>query len=314
MARFFRYIFIVVAMICSMFVQSGCRRQKSTNIDSVDKSVITVSIPPLYGLTKAIVGDDFNIEILLTEGAAPETFSPTIKQIAGVQNSDFFFSCNLLEFEKEVTKRISAQKSVRVVNISADCKLIENEEDIASGECVDERSCKHHEALSEHSHHHHGAVDPHAWLSPFELEVMALNIGEVICAAYPDSAKYGANLEKLVGEIKKRQVDYGKQLAAGGQKLFLIYHPALSYLARDYGLQQISLENDGKNPTPTSLAKVIDIVDKYGINQMMYQVEHPQDVVKPIVDILGVNMIEINPLSADILGELDGIVNTISTQ
>ena len=89
MARFFRDIFIAVAMVCSIFALSGCCGRKSIKVGDEGKSVITVSIPPLYGLTKAIVGEDFNIEILLTEGAAPETFSPTIKQISAVQNSAF---------------------------------------------------------------------------------------------------------------------------------------------------------------------------------------------------------------------------------
>ncbi len=313
MARFFRYIFIVVAMICSMFVQSGCRGRKSTNIDSVGKSVITVSIPPLYGLAKAVVGEDFNIEILLTEGAAPETFSPTIKQISAVQNSAFFFSCNLMEFEKVVTKRISAQKAVRVINISQGCKIIENKEFGHDEECNHSHShAPHSNAHNEHSHHHHGAIDPHTWMSPFELEVMARNIGEAICEAYPDSVKYRTNLEQLMGEIKGRQVAYAEQLAAAGQRVFLIYHPALSYLARDYDLQQISLESEGKNPTPASLAEVVDIVNKCEIRQMMYQVEYPYGVIKPIVDMLGVNMVQINPLSANILSELDVVVNTIS--
>lgn len=275
--------------------------------------MITVSIPPLYGLTKAIVGEDFNIEILLTEGAAPETFSPTIKQISAVQNSAFFFSCNLMEFEKVVTKRISAQKSVRVINISNGCKLIENKDFDHKEECNHSHShVPHSNAHNEHSHHHHGAIDPHAWMSPFELEVMARNIGEAICKAYPDSVKYRTNLEGLMAEIEGRQVAYAEQLAAAGQRVFLIYHPALSYLARDYGLQQISLENEGKNPTPASLAEVVDIVNKYGIGKMMYQVEYPYEIVKPIVDVLGVNMVQINPLSANILKELDRIINTIS--
>ena len=141
---------------------------------------------------------------------------------------------------------------------------------------------------------------------------MARNIGEAICAAYPDSVKYRTNLEQLMDKIKGRQVAYEEQLGEAGQRVFLIYHPALSYLARDYGLQQISLENEGKNPTPASLAEVIDVVNKCGIKQMMYQVEYPYEIIKPIVDILGVNMVQINPLSANILKELDRVINTIS--
>ena len=303
MTKYFKYIF-VVAVVVMVAICVGCGSRKASKTTS-DK-VMIVSIPPYYGLVKAIVGDDFDVQVLLPEGSSPETFSPTIRQIAVVQNSEMFLSGNLMEFEKTLTKRLAEHRSVKVINISEGCKLIENEHD----ECGCEEGNQHHAHL--HSHHHHGAVDPHVWMSPFELETITQNIGKAICVAYPDSVKYMANLQQLIGELRSRQIAYGEQLEVGGQRHFLIYHPALSYLARDYGLVQISLENEGKNPTPASLAEVVDVVNKCGIRQMMYQSEYPQEVIKPIVDILGVNMVQINPLSADILSELDRVINIIS--
>ena len=300
MAKLLKYIF----MLAVVAVAAGCGPQKVAK-SAADK-VLIVSIPPYYGLTRAIVGDDFEVQVLLPEGSSPETFSPTIRQIAAVQNAEMFLSGNLMEFEKTLTKRLAEHKSVKVINISEGCKLIENEHD----ECGCKEGCQRHAHL--HSHHHHGAVDPHVWMSPFDLETIARNIGEAVCAAYPDSVKYVVNLQQLISELRARQVAYGEQLKAGGRRHFLIYHPALSYLARDYDLVQISLENEGKNPTPTSLAEVVDVVDKWQIGQMMYQSEYPQDIVEPIVNILGVNMVQINPLNMDMLTELDGVINIIS--
>jgi zinc transport system substrate-binding protein len=39
----------------------------------------------------------------------------------------------------------------------------------------------------------------------------------------------------------------------------MIYHPALSYFARDYGLQQISIEEGGKEPSPAHLKDLVDL-------------------------------------------------------
>ena len=302
MTRFSKYILVIVLVVVAALAV-GCGSRKA--IKTTSDKVIIVSIPPFYGLVKAIVGDDFDVQVLLPTGSSPETFSPTIRQIAAVQNSEMFLSGNLMEFEKTMTKRLSAHKSVKVINIADGCKLIENEHN----DCECEEEHQHHV----HSHsHHHGAVDPHVWMSPFELEVIARNIGDAVCMTYPDSVKYVANLQQLIDSLKARQIAYAEQLEAGGKRHFLIYHPALSYLARDYGLVQISLENEGKNPTPMSLAEVVDVVNKCGIGQMMYQSEYPQEVIKPIVDVLGVNMVQINPLSADILSELDRVINIIS--
>ena len=306
-----RFSNIIIVLLAGLATLVGCVPKSGKKQDA--GNVITVSIPPLYGLVQEIVGNDFTVQVLLPEGSTPETYSPTIGQISAVQESEFLFTCNLLEFEKVVTKRLEENRKISIVNISEGCKIIDNQCDT---NCKDGENqlCKHsEEAHRHHSHHHHGGVDPHVWMSPFELETMANNIGRAICNAYPDSAKYVANFERLIGKLQERQTRYAEQLQGAGSRVFLIYHPALSYLARDYDLVQVALENEGKNPTPSTLAGVMETVNKHQIGQMMYQAEYPWDTIKPIIDILGVNAVQINPLNKDIISELDKVINTIST-
>ena len=94
---------------------------------------------------------------------------------------------------------------------------------------------------------------------------------------------------------------------------FVIYHPALTYFARDYGLEQISIEHEGKTPTPAALTELAKSVNNCTSKQLLYQREYPLDVVKPTAEILKLNPIEINPLCCDILSELGRIPNILST-
>ena len=94
---------------------------------------------------------------------------------------------------------------------------------------------------------------------------------------------------------------------------FIIYHPALTYFARDYGLEQISVEHEGKTPTPAALTELAKSVNNCPSKQLLYQREYPLDVVKSTAEVLELNPIEINPLAGDILTELDRIANILST-
>ena len=67
------YLFIYIAL-CICF--TSCIETKK----EVEKERIYVSIAPIKPLVEAIVGDDFDIEILVPAGASPETFEPTAKQ------------------------------------------------------------------------------------------------------------------------------------------------------------------------------------------------------------------------------------------
>lgn len=259
---------------------------------------IVVSIPPLEGIVSEIVGEDFEVITLLPSGSSPESYSPTTRQIASISTAEHLFYTGVLNFENELLQRFDReQNSALLTNVSNGIELL------SGGDCGHE----HHS--EEHTHHH--AVDPHIWLSPGTLEVIVDNIAGAIIEAHPDSLRYVANYKALKSKVAAQKELFRERLA-GASREFLIYHPALGYLADEYGLEQISLENEGKSPTPLSLAGVVDKVAESGIKVMLYQQEYPLDIVKPIAEILGVNLVNINPLSKNIIDELNYIVEQLT--
>ena len=287
--KFRHIIHIFITTLLVVFI-AGCASSK------VGEKVITVSIPPLQGLVEAIVNNDYKVVALLPSGSTPENYSPTPSQLINIEESEFVFFVGTLDFENTIAQRL-AERDINIVNTGRDAELVEGE-------------CSHnHKVGSEHNH----GVDPHIWLSLVELEKVVGNIGNAICATHPDSVRYKANFEQLMGRIKAAHEHYLELFEPHRGEAFLIYHPALTYFARDYGLEQISVEQEGKAPTPTTLAELAEVVNNSEIEHLIYQSEYPVDVVKPVAEVLGVKLLEINPLSVDILAEINRIANTLLT-
>lgn len=301
--RFKALIYIIVAIFAISMVSCSGTKQ-------ADGRKIVVTMAPLAGLVEEIVGEDYEVSILLPSGSTPENYSPTPRQIASLEGADMVFMLGTMDFEQQIVKRFENQRNNTFVDVSDGIKLM-------SGCCSHSHSHEHHDcdcehhSHSEHAENHHIGTDPHIWLAPGTLEVIVDNIAEEILAQNPDSTKYSANYEQLKAKLQQRKEHYREALTTA-PKAFLIYHPALGYLAEEYGLEQISLENEGKSPTPAALAEIVDRVKAEGIESMIYQQEYPLDVVQPIAEILGVNLVEINPLSKDIIAELDRIVGALT--
>lgn len=79
----------------------------------------------------------------------------------------------------------------------------------------------------------------------------------------------------------------------------MIFHPNLGYLARDYGLEEISVEYEGKEPPPSRLKYLIDRARKDNIKIIFVQKEYDTKNARAIADEIGARIKIIDPLSED---------------
>ena len=243
---------------------SACSPQPASQ-----EKTLYVSILPIRSLVKEIVGEDFRIEVLVPPGASPETFEPTPRQFIGLNEAQLVFNVGLLEFETALLDKI--EDRTKIVDLSRGIVRIEG-------------SCAH--AGRNGSDHAHG-VDPHMWTSPRALQRMAKNAYEAIHARWPDSAKYTANHARLQEELRQLDLRTAEKIARSGIRYFIIYHPALTYYARDYGLRQEAVETDGKEPSAKRLTALIRQARKDGIGRILYQSQFPVSVVETIARDIG---------------------------
>ena len=270
-------------------INTGCQRA-----DKVSRECdIYVTIAPLKYIVEQITGDDFDINVLVPAGASPETFEPTPKQYISLIEAQMIFSTGLIEFETTLLNRLGDKSNI--VNLSRNISLIEG-------------SCSHNHNNKEH---HHG-VDPHIWTSPHELKTIARNAYDAIMTQYPDSSKYSEAYNRLARKIEQLDEECRQQCATSSAQAFIIYHPALTYYARAYGIEQIAVETDGKEPSAKHIAKIIEQVKTNGVKCLLYQKEYPRSVVEVLANDTGLEPQEINPLAENPLEFIRQTTNLIT--
>ena len=258
-----------------------------------------VSILPLRSIVEEIVGDDFKIEVLVPPGASPETFEPTPRQFVELNKAQLIFNVGLIDFETTLLGKVGDQ--AKVVNLSRGIDLI-------AGSCSHGHDGHEHE----HGHGHAHGVDPHVWTSPKALQTMAANAYEAIRRAYPDSVKYEAGYNRLRCTLKELDIRTAEKIARSGVKYFIVYHPALTYYARDYGLRQVAIEADGKEPSAKQLTQVIRQAREDGVRRILYQSQFPASAVEIIARDIDAEYVEVDPLREDAIANIDAITDIIT--
>ena len=140
---------------------------------------------------------------------------------------------------------------------------------------------------------------------------MARNAYAAIAAIYPDSAKYTANYERLAARLELLDFAVRARCERARSRSFIVYHPALTYLARDYGLEQISIEHEGKEPSVKRLAGIIENARKSGTKRVFYQSTYPRSTVEVIAEDIGAEPVEIDPLREDVFTNINDMIRLI---
>jgi zinc transport system substrate-binding protein len=239
-----------------LLVSAACSNQ-STN-DSNNKKTITVSILPQKYFVEKIAGDHFNINVMIPPGASPVTYEPTPKQMKELSNSFAYLKIGHIEFE----------------NVWMENKHVHSHD----------------------GHHHHG-VDPHIWTSPIEVKKQAEIIFNFLVNSEPESKnEFTVNYNSFLSEIDSLNKYLNEILLPYKGRKFMIFHPALSYIARDYGLEQISIEIDGKEPTPANIQEIINVAKKEDIRIIFVQKQFSTHNVEVIANEIQASVIQIDPL------------------
>ena len=293
MKRTFTHLSIILlSVIATTTVMCGCGNTNSKAEDN-SKEPIFVTIGPLRQIVSGIVGDDFDIEVLVPAGASPESFEPTPRQFISLNKAKAVFAVGLIDFERNLTSKIKEQS--KVADLSHGIDLIAG-------------SCSH----NHHGHHCHHGIDPHIWTSPTALKIMAQNAYNTIAAIYPDSTKYKSNYDLLAARLDSLDCSVRAMCERARVRRFIIYHPALTYLARDYGLEQIPIEHEGKEPSAKRLAGIIDNARADSTTRLFYQSTYPRSTVEVVAEDIGAEPIEIDPLREDIFDNIREITRLIT--
>lgn len=288
MKKAFLLLLIVVSLI-------SCKNGQHSNKSEDNKPLIIVTIEPLRYFTEAIAGDNFKVISMVPKGSSPETYDPTPQQLVELTKSKAYFRIGYIGFEQTWLEKLTDNAPhLPFFDTSKGIELIYDTSHIHAGES---------NAVSNHQHeehyHAHGGVEPHIWNSAYNAQIIAGNIFNALCSL--DKNNEEIYLERYKGLC--RQLERTDSLicnmltGSNADRAFMIYHPALSYFARDYGLHQISIEEDGKEPSPAHLKKLINTCKKEKVRIIFVQPEFDRRNAEIIAKQTNTKVVPINPLS-----------------
>ena len=260
-----------------------------------NRPTLVVSIEPLRYVVEAVAGDDYRVTTLMPEGASPETFEPTPRHMIEMSDCKMVFKSGTLPFERlPMEQMVQNMPHVPVADLAAEIEPL-----------VD---------LTHHGHDHGtDGFDPHVWMQPLNLSTMARKACQVLCSI--DSVNrphYEQRLQAFETEMDSLDAELKRTLTPVKHRSFLIYHPALGYFAHRYGLMQLSVEHDGKEPSAASLRILINQCKGEEIKHVFISKEHVGRGAQRVAESLNLQTTTINPLDYNVPQQLRNIASELA--
>ena len=277
--------FFLIGLFCGLFPQPG---------RGDGKLPVTVSILPQKYFVQKIGGDLVTVSVMVLPGFSPATYEPKPEQLKDLYASRIYFAIGV-PFERswlERFKRINPNMAIAYTDRGI----------------VKRHMMTHKHGLDEavHDQKEDKAIeddqsDPHIWLSPPLVKSQARVIAEFLMAADPaHRGVYESNLNKFLDEIDRLDKKIMKILKADGkQKAFLVFHPTWGYFADHYGLKQIPIEAEGKEPGAAYLADIIRYARKHGVGAVFVQPQFSTRTARVVAEETGARMVIADPLAED---------------
>lgn len=242
---------------------------------------------------------DFDIHVMIPPGHSPATYAPTPQQMKDLSHSKLYFRIGHIPFENAWMKNIAANNPhMKIIDTSVGVDLIETGED---------KGDLHQD------YHHHAGIDPHIWLSPRAVKIQAKHILDAVIEMDSKNQEfYKENYRLFLLDIDGLDREIKALLEKCSGTKFLVFHPAWSYFARDYGLEQLPIEVEGKAPNPANLKKIIDIARKENIDIIFVQEQFDTNSALAVAAEIGGQVVKIDPLALDWLANMKKIAQTLS--
>lgn len=280
----------------------GCSAPKETGTAHRPRPGIFVSIPPQKFLVQRIAGDLVTVDVLLPPGQSPATYEPAPRQMSRLSESALFFRVGV-PFEERLMKKIT--------DTMPDLEVVDTREGI---------ELRRMEGGHDHGHAHHGdhthqpgSPDPHSWLDPRLAMIQARTMHDALVRILPgnaDSLRDG--LERLTADLQETDRRVALTLEPLRGRSIYVFHPAYGYLADAYGLTQVAVELEGKEPSARQLADTITRARQDGVHTIFYQPQFSRSSVETLSREIGGNAVELDPLAEGYLENLERMAAAIS--
>jgi len=274
----------------------------SNAADSDSRIGVVVTLQPQAEFVEKVSAGLVDVTIMVPPGASPHTYDPTPQQMRELADAKMYAKVGSgVEFELAwMDKLIEQNEDIVVIDCSQGIELIE----MTAGDVPD------HE--SEASNDAQGAMDPHIWMSPRNAGTMVRNICDGLVQVDPDNREvYEANRDAYLQTLAELDHDIAAGLANVSNRVFMVYHPAFGYFARDYDLTMLPVEEAGKEPTAAGLAHLIDQARKHNIKVIFASPQFNPQSANVIAEQIDGSVIFVDPLARDYVANLRTLLDEL---
>jgi len=254
------------------------------------KTNIVVTVLPQKIFVDKIGGDKVETSVMVLSGSSPHNYSPKPSQMLNVSRADIYFTIGV-EFEEIWLEKFKNQnRELMVIDSSKGIK-------------------KNREA-------HHHELDPHVWVNPVNVKIIAQNIANSLIEKDRNNSKYyKENLKTFLIELDSLDLKIKNILEKTTKNsAFMVFHPSWGYFASQYGLRQIAVEVDGKEPKMRALVNLIKEAKKEKIRAIFAQPEFSDKSAQILAKSLDIKVIKASPLSENWSENLINLAKAIATK
>jgi len=286
MKKYF-YLFFVVLFACQP-------KSKETS------SLVSVSILPQKYFVEQIAGNLLQINVLVPPGSSPHNYEVLPSQMKDLSKSKAWLQVGLLTLEDALKGKLAdINKNLAIVNCSEGIIPIAGIEHEEEG----------------HEHSANEAFDPHIWLAPADVKIVAKNTLDALKVGFPESANtFDENYSRFIARIDSVSALIDQKLATLKNRNILIFHPALAYYARQFKLTQIALEFDGKEPSPKHMKEIVDLAHEQNIHVIFIQKEFDPAFAQQMAREINGEVMVIDPLDYNWEKQMLDITEKIAAQ
>jgi zinc transport system substrate-binding protein len=247
---------------------------------------VTVSIAPQKYFVERIGAQFVNVRVMVEPGESPATYEPKPEQMTALSNSAAYISIGV-PFEKAWLEKFRAANSTM--------KMVDTTQGIDRIAIAN------------------GGFNPHIWLSPALVKIQSETIYAALVELDPaHKEQFKVNLDAFLAEIDQLDSEIRATLAQTASKKFIVFHPAWGYFARDYGLQEISIEVGGQEPSAQELANLITMAKDEDIKVVFVQPEFSQEDAQTIAREIGGEALSVNSLAPDWFVNIKKVAETFA--
>ena len=303
-------------MLLSISAQHGFAAQRVS---------VFVSILPQKYFVQQIGKDLVDVRVMAQPGASPATYEPKAKQMADLSKTQLYFAIGA-PFENAWLEKIAAANpKMNIIHTDQGIEKIpmathhhhhaEAQTRNLDGELHNEGEHNHEQGEDPDGAQHHtaeannqGTLDPHIWLSPPLVMAQARSILNGLQQIDPPHhAVYAANYGAFISRIEELDLALNNIFSGRKGLEFMVFHPSWGYFAQAYGLFQVPIEFEGKDPKPAQLKELIKHAREKGINVIFAQPQFSTRSAELVAREIGGQVVLADPLAEDWLANLQEV-------